>query len=75
MAKLISYEMLCSILEQNINIITVSQLMRKALELGYDCSTMDNITIAMGYIRQFRIVRSPIFFSYANSKLTLVHHG
>lgn len=61
MSNKASYEQLCDILETNSDITTITQLMKKASSLGFAQSTRNDVCMAMGWIRQFRIVRQPIF--------------
>lgn len=56
-----TYEQLCEVLEANTDITTFTQLSTAMCELGYTGATQDDITMAFGYINQFRHTKTIIF--------------
>lgn len=65
----VSYETMCDILKANPNIESLRPLIRKTKELGYDGFNKADVSMALGWIRQFRVTRQPIFFNQTDQGL------
>lgn len=71
----VTYEILCDILVQNPHINSLRPLINKSSKLGFDGFKYADAWMALGWMRQFRIVKEPIFFKQTNKGLELIFKG
>lgn len=69
--KTATYEDLCSILQNNFGIVTLSALMKAILQKGFNNATRQDLCMALSWMDQFIRTKEPIFFKLTKQGLVL----
>ena len=71
----ISYDALCDLLVANPNVNSLYPLIQLASKLDFNSFSYQDAWMALGWMRQYRLTKEPIFFRQTKVGLVLTYKG